>query len=38
MKKLLAFIVLVILLASCSRSVTPADAANRNFKRCHNIR
>jgi hypothetical protein len=38
MKKLLAFIVLVILFASCSRSVTPYDAANRHYKRCHNLR
>ena len=38
MKKLLSFIVLVILLASCSRSVTPYEAAKNNYKSCRPIR
>ncbi len=38
MKNLLAFIVLVILFASCSRSVTPYDAANRHYNKCRPLR
>jgi PBP1b-binding outer membrane lipoprotein LpoB len=38
MKKLLAFIALIILMASCSRSVTPYDAANKHYKTCRPIR
>jgi PBP1b-binding outer membrane lipoprotein LpoB len=38
MKKVLAFIAVVVFLSACSRSVTPFDAANKNYKRCHSIR
>ncbi|WP_419555709.1 lipoprotein [Pollutibacter soli] len=38
MKKILAFIAIVVFLTSCSRSVTPYEAANKNYKRCQNIR
>jgi PBP1b-binding outer membrane lipoprotein LpoB len=38
MKNLIALIVLVLLFASCSRSVTPYEAANKHYKRCQSIR
>jgi hypothetical protein len=38
MKKVLAFIAVVVFLSACSRSVTPFEAANKNYKRCHSIR
>ena len=38
MKNLITVIVLVLLFASCSRSVTPYEAANKHYKRCQSIR
>ncbi len=38
MKKILAIIVLASLLASCSRSVTPYEAANRHYSHCRPVR
>jgi uncharacterized lipoprotein len=38
MRNLIALVVLVMLLASCSRSVTPHEAANKHYKKCQSIR
>jgi uncharacterized protein YceK len=38
MRNLLTLVIVVLLLASCGRSVTPHDAANKHYKKCHNIR
>jgi hypothetical protein len=38
MKRIAAFLALAILLAACSRSVTPYEAANKHYKKCQNIR
>lgn len=38
MRKLTVLVILTVLLASCSRSVTPYQAANKHYKRCQSIR
>ncbi len=38
MKKSLIIVVIVTLFTSCARSITPADAANRHYRNCRNIR
>jgi hypothetical protein len=38
MKKILALVVIVFLLASCSRSVTPYEAANHHYSHCRDVR
>jgi hypothetical protein len=38
MKTILGFLVIVIVFASCSRAVTPGEAANRHYKSCRSVR
>lgn len=38
MQKLMAIFALAILFASCSRAVTPSEAANHKYKKCRAIR
>jgi len=38
MKTMLSLFALMIVLASCSRAVTPGDAANHHYKNCRNVK
>lgn len=38
MKNLVLFLVLAILFSSCSRALTPGEAANHHYKKCRDIR
>jgi hypothetical protein len=38
MKKILALLVLASLLFSCSRSVTPYEAANHHYGHCRDVK
>jgi len=38
MKKILCLVVLVTLLYSCSRAVTPYEAANHHYSKCRDVR
>jgi hypothetical protein len=38
MKAILGLIVIVMVFASCSRAVTPGEAASRHYKSCRSVR
>ncbi len=38
MKKILVLILIAAFLFSCSREVTPSEAANHHYKKCRDVR
>jgi peptidoglycan hydrolase CwlO-like protein len=37
-KTILALVVLTLVITSCSRSVSPSEAASKGYKRCHAVK
>jgi len=38
MKTLLIFVIIAIAFTSCSRALTPGEAANHHYRKCRDIR
>jgi hypothetical protein len=38
MKRILALILIISFVSSCSRSVTPGEAANHHYSKCRDVR